>query len=277
MACEVRLALAAMGTRFELVIQGRYEPVLRAAGEAALEAIETAHRELTRFEPSSLLSHIRRAGRDRPVPLTVPMVALFADAQAVWRASDGAFDPTTADGAGFEAVELDFAAGTVRLRKDVALDFGAIGKGHALELAAAVLREHGVTSAFLHGGTSSAVAIGAPPGEQGWRVGLEGDDAPVLTLADAALSVSGARGRQIPDGDDWVSHVTDPRSGDPLTGDGRVAVIGPCARLADAWSTAALVLGRRPAALGPEWDVLLGAGGRWTRDAPSLSFYGGSS
>ena len=59
-----------MGTRFELLINGADEPAIRAAGEAALELIETAHRELTRFEPSSLVNHIRRVGQDRPVPLT---------------------------------------------------------------------------------------------------------------------------------------------------------------------------------------------------------------
>ena len=40
------------------------------------------------------------------------------------------------------------------------LDLGAIGKGYAVERAAEVLREAGVTSALMHGGTSTVQAIG---------------------------------------------------------------------------------------------------------------------
>ena len=277
MAEQVRLALQAMGTRFELLINGADEPAIRAAGEAALELIETAHRELTRFEPSSLVNHIRRVGRDRPVPLTGTMLALFADARAVWEASEGAFDPTTREGAPFDAVELDLDASTVRLREDVALDFGAIAKGHALDLAANLLRDHGITSAFLHGGTSSAVGIGAPSGGRSWRVALAGVAAPIIELHDSAVSVSGVLGRLVPRGADWVSHLANPRSGEALTGDRSAAVAGPSARLADAWSTAVLVAGERPLGLGPEWDVLLGGGGRWRRAAATQPSFASST
>lgn len=59
---------------------------------------------------------------------------------------------------------LDAARRTIRLlRPDVHLDLGGIAKGHALDLAADVLREAGVRAALLHGGTSAIVAIGAPP------------------------------------------------------------------------------------------------------------------
>ena len=47
----------------------------------------------------------------------------------------------------------------------MALDLGGVAKGHALDEAANVLQEHGVNCALIHGGTSSVVAIGNPPGE----------------------------------------------------------------------------------------------------------------
>jgi thiamine biosynthesis lipoprotein ApbE len=68
-----------------------------------------------------------------------------------------------------------------------------------------------------------------------------------VTLRDSALSVSAV----------WEEnpHPTrDPRTGLAVTGKRRVVVTGPSARLADAWSTAALVLGTAPV-LGPGWQV----------------------
>jgi FAD:protein FMN transferase len=135
------------------------------------------------------------------------------------------------------------------------IDLGGIAKGHALDQAGALLRSHGVTSALLHGGTSSVVAIGAPGapgGPDGWRVALgPGPGAATVTLRDEALSVSAAS----PPGN--AGHIVDPRTGRGVEEARRAAVVGPSARLADAWSTAATVLGARPPGCGPEWRVEL--------------------
>ena len=239
-----------MGTRFELVLGGEDPAALRPAGEAALEEIGACHERFNRFDDASLLSHIHRTAPARPVPLDADSFALFADALEVWRTSGGAFDPTV-PARSMDAVILDPAGRTIALsRPGVTLDLGAIAKGHALDLAAALLRQHGVTSAFLHGGSSSALGIGSPP-EGAWRVALWGGM--TVTLTDAALSVSAV----------WADNphpTVDPRTGVALTSTRRAAVIGPSARLADAWSTAALVLGERPAALGPAWTVHLDPG-----------------
>ncbi|NOT08254.1 MAG: FAD:protein FMN transferase [Gemmatimonadales bacterium] len=236
-----------MGTRFELVLVGDDAERHRPAGEAALELILEAHRRFTRFEPSGIGAHLaRRAGA--PVAVDPDTFGLFADAGLVWRRSEGAFDLTGAARA-MNTLHLDPAARTVTLtRADVELDFGAIAKGHALDLAAALLRNAGVESAFLHGGTSSAIGIGTPPGEPGWRVALGSESGASTTLLrDQALSVSAT----------WAGNphpTVDPRTGESLKGPRRVAVVGPSARLADAWSTAILVSGQRPT-LGPDWSI----------------------
>jgi FAD:protein FMN transferase len=247
---DLRLALGAMGTRFELVVPGAAEDAdTRAAAEAALEEIRRCHDHLTRFAPGGLPARIAGALPGEVVPLDPDTAALLADAVAVWRTSGGAFDPML--GAGLDALGFDPAGRVLAPRRaGLAPDFGAIAKGHALDLAARLLRAHGVTRAFLHGGTSSAIAIGAPPGRTGWGVALEGDSAGrTVFLRDRALSVSGA----------WAGnpHPTlDPRTGRPVPAPRRAAVLGPSARLADAWSTVALVLGRPPDGLGVGWDVL---------------------
>jgi thiamine biosynthesis lipoprotein len=105
-----------------------------------------------------------------------------------------------------------------------------------------VLREAGVASAFLHGGTSSVVAIGAPPGEAGWRVAIRdprgGPAVATVALCDEALGVSAPHGRIAACG---AGHVLDPRSGQPVARGSLAAVVHDTATLADAWSTALLV------------------------------------
>ena len=248
-----------MGTRFELVIEEAAAPreEWTAIAEAALDTVESCHRRLTRFASDSLVAHIARTAHRAPVRLDADTFALFEDALAVWRASGGAFDITVAPvmdgtGAAFDsamaAIVLDPVDRTIGCARPLALDLGGIAKGHALDLAARELRNLGVTAALLHGGTSSAVAIGAPPHDAGWPIALgPGEDAPVVSLHDEALSVSASIA---PDG---VAHLVDPASGGRTHAERTAAVVGPSARLADAWSTALLLLGRRPAALTDEW------------------------
>jgi thiamine biosynthesis lipoprotein len=246
-----------MGTRFELVLCGPVAEALRPAGEAAMEEIELWHRRLSRFTPDSLVSHLTRAAHAAPVRLDAETFALLQHALRVHRASHGAFDITLAprlEEQGFgpsavpgarevtsDAIRLDPARGTVEFtRPGISLDLGAIGKGHALDCAAAVLRAAGVECALLHGGTSTVVAIGAPPDTHGWRIalGFEGR-AGRVTLRDQALSVSDAASQRGRDG----GHILDARTGRPATWQGLVAVIGPSARLCDAWSTAIVARG----------------------------------
>lgn len=238
-----------MGSRFEVVLPADDPEALRPAGEAALAEIEEWHRRLTRFEPDSQLNHLHRAALDAPVNIDRDLYALLEDCVAVWRASGGAFDPAL--GTGMDAVELDPAQSTVRFtRPGVTLDLGGIAKGHALDHAARVLREGGVTAALVHGGTSSVVAIGRPPDDVGWKIALAGSGNPptVVTLADQALGTSSQFQRE---------HVADPRSGTLIKGARLVAVIGPTARLCDAWSTALLVLGQRPAAMPAAYEEIV--------------------
>jgi len=238
-----------MGTRFEVVLPAEDPEALRPAGEAALAEIEAWHQRLTRFAPDSQLGHLHRAAADAPVTVDRELLGLLQDCVAVWAASGGAFDPSL--GTGMDAVRLDPDAATVRFsRPGVTLDLGAIGKGHVLDTAARVLREAGVSSALVHGGTSSVIAIGTPPDQPSWKIALAGSGDPprILALQDSALGASSNQGRR---------HVVDPRTGQEVAGPRLAVVTGPSARLCDAWSTAALVLGVGPPALPPGYEVVI--------------------
>ena len=268
-----RLATGAMGTRFELaLLDGTGD--LRTAGEAAIDEIEMWHRRLSRFAPDSLVSHINREASHAPVRLDRDTFELFHDAVTVWRDSEGAFDITIAPAmtrAGYAdsavpACGAQIGAGALRLDPDtwaiefaeprVSIDLGGIGKGHALDRAASVLRDAGVTSALLHAGTSSIVAIGAPERSDGWRIEIPaGCERRIVALRDAAISVSDPGGPV--DERRSASHILDPRDGRPVPSSVRATVVGSSARLADAWSTALVVLGKTPAAFPSHYSAFI--------------------
>jgi thiamine biosynthesis lipoprotein len=259
----VRLAAAAMATRFEIVLGGEDEVGLRAAGEAALAEIRACEQAISPFLAGSSIARINREAGTRPVRVDPLTFELLEDCVRLVRATGSAFDPTvgaamralgfrgsTRDerageaaraAIGMDRVELDPERRTVRFKAaGLEFDVGAIGKGHALDLAAACLREAGVRCALLHGGTSTAIAIGAPPGQDGFRIAIGPEPrAPVAVIRDAALSVSSILGRRL---DDGTPHIVDPRCGRPAQGRATTAAaITRHARTADAWSTALLV------------------------------------
>jgi thiamine biosynthesis lipoprotein len=183
-------------------------------------------------------------------------------------------------------VQLNAGDFTVRfVREGVMLDLGAIGKGYAIERATEVLREAGVTSALLHGGTSTVQAIGQPPGEQFWKIAIEtpsrSPDAPPTLLAtvplkDEALSVSSVQEHSFREGGRTFGHIVDPRTGEPATGTVLAAVVLPSATETDALSTALLTLGsaghERIACLRPGIRTLVvsESGGRLSVEAKGI-------
>ena len=140
-------------------------------------------------------------------------------AEAVSRASDGAFDITVGplvqlwkrarrqrelpaanqiaaarESVGWQFLALDSRRRTARLKAPhMRLDPGGIAKGYALDEAAKVLGTHGVNR-FLVSGGGDMVAGEAPPGQSGWRVGLSGRRAICAAFAIGCASAGGRCG-----------------------------------------------------------------------------------
>jgi FAD:protein FMN transferase len=219
-----------MATEFEIALPAGSDALF---AEEALELVRECEARWSRFRSDSYLAFLEREAPRRAVALDADAFELFDVALRVWRESAGAFDIAWRSEEGSSAaIELDRAARTLRLHAPLALDLGALAKGHALDRAREHLLSRGVARALLHGGTSSITAIGS-----GWKVALAGS-ARVLELADESLSVSGQRGR---------AHVLDPRTRRPVARAGLAWVRASGGLLAEGWSTAALVLGYVPA------------------------------
>ena len=131
----------------------------------------------------------------------------------------------------------------------VQLDFGGVGEGAAMEIAAGILRQHGIEHALLTLG-GDILAMGQR-GKRPWRVAIEdpisGGSALLadLELRDGeGLFTSGnyARFRTAPDGQRWP-HILDPRTGRPATGTALAAVVARDPVAADAVSTVLMIAG----------------------------------
>lgn len=274
----VRLALEAMATRFELVLYGDDLVRLRATGEEALQEIARLDRQLSFYNAASDVSWINARAAAGPVPVAPGVFHLLQRCQALSAATDGAFDITIAPlmrawrfvggrgaipddetlarahaSVGFSHLHLDTETSSVTFRRSgMSIDLGASGKGYAIDAAIEILREHGVTSALLHGGTSSVHALGARPDGSPWRIGWNppGGAGRTLDIRSGAFSISALHGKSFVAGGREHGHVMDPRTGRTSSAARAAAVMGPGSLECDALSTALLVLG-------PAWLPLL--------------------
>ncbi|MGD1085579.1 MAG: FAD:protein FMN transferase [Verrucomicrobiota bacterium] len=292
------VARNAMATRFEIVLHGANPAALRAAGEEALDEVERLEARLSLYRPSSEIARVNALAARQPVRVSPPVFELLQRAAQLHRHSGGAFDITIAPlvrcwgfmgGAGqlpdpeqiararsrvgMHHVSLSPDDCSVRFDAEgVMLDLGAIGKGCAIDCAVRTLRESGVTSALIHGGTSTTYAIGHPPDAEAWKVALashpdpnpnpipspalvpgQPPQLPTLLLRDESLSVSAGWGKSFESGGRTYGHVLDPRTGEPVSETLLAAVALPSATESDALSTALLVTGAAGARALAQW------------------------
>jgi thiamine biosynthesis lipoprotein len=271
----VRVSRRAMATTFEVAIPyGTPDAV--AAAEAALDLIDSIEDQLTVFRDSSEVARLNSKAVAESVVVSESLFRLLETCSAISLETAGAFDPATGamtkawgfyrregrlpppaertaamHASGMRHVVLDPDRRCVKFRRPgLELNFGGIGKGYALDLAAELLRRNwGVRSALLHGGGSSVYAVGHPPGQlDGWVIDLKHPTDETRTLGsvrlkDEGFGTSAATFQFFEFQGKKLGHVLDPRVGWPAEGTAAATVVAPTAAEADAWSTAAFVLG----------------------------------
>jgi FAD:protein FMN transferase len=251
-----------MGTVLQVTVVAADDSEARAAAEAAIDEARRWDDILTTWRPDGELARLNLRAGSGPVPLSPDLSTALRTMQRYAGATDGAFDPAVgplvdlwrgphsprpmpvalAQHHVADALRLD--GETATLAAGAKLDAGGIGKGMALDAAAALLRRRGVQAAYLDFGGSSQVAIGAPPdAPDGWRVAVSGlgpnQLLGVLPLRDAALSTSRAAS-----GPSAAGPIIDPRSGQPVTAPRLATVRAADATAAEAWSKAVIIGGR---------------------------------
>ena len=241
-----RRAFRAMGTDVELFLASEPSATAAALLDEAEREFERLEALLSRFRPSSELSALNRSGRVAASRDLLTVVELALDAR---ERTAGRFDPTVHDAlvaAGydrtFDHVPRDGSSGaagarcggavtvsgrTIELEPGFRLDLGGIGKGYAVDRAAAILAAAGPVLVDAGG---DIAALGRPD-ELGWRVGIEtGGETITVALEDAAIATTGRdRRRWRRDGRER-HHLIDPATGRPAETDLlRVTVVAPTA------------------------------------------------
>jgi thiamine biosynthesis lipoprotein len=123
------------------------------------------------------------------------------------------------------------------------LDLGGIAVGYSIDEAMDVLIGSGIGRALIDV-SGDCRGMGAPPDEPaGWPVQIAGSTR-VVRLRDNALATSSNKKSVVELEKRILGHVMDPDRGCPVDTRRQVTQVAPCAVLADALSTAALVSGR---------------------------------
>jgi thiamine biosynthesis lipoprotein len=263
-----------MGTLARIKLYAAGPEQAQAGFRAAFDRIAQLDEILSDYKAESELNRLCRTAVHRPVAVSADLFRVLAASQKLADETNGAFDVTlgpvirlwrqarhdkrvpdqaalreAADRSGWRKLHLDEAGRTVTLDQEgMQLDLGAIGKGYAADAALAVLEEHGMRSALV--AMSGDLAFGdPPPGQRGWRIGVDVVDradagfARVLELCNAAVSTSGDAEQGVEWGGKRYSHIIDPSTEMALTRAIGITVVARRGIDADSLSTAASVLG----------------------------------
>lgn len=261
----------AMSTSLAVTLPDR--PGAEAAGGRVVERFHQLEDELSEWREGSPLAVVNQAAGGEPVAVPADLLAVVGRGLAIARRTGGAFDPTWASLWGlwdfraaaprvppadeiarraalvdYRAVELDAGAGTLRLpRPGMQIGLGGIAKGWALDRAAAELRAAGWSDFLIVAG--GQVYAAGERGGRPWRVGVRDprggpeDFFATLSLRDRSTSTSGDyESFFVVDGVRY-HHILDPRTGYPARGLRSATAVTANATLADALSTALMVLG----------------------------------
>jgi thiamine biosynthesis lipoprotein ApbE len=266
--------------------------------DAELAAIDLA---CSRFRPDSELMRLDLA-EGRPARVSPLLARALAAAVDAARITDGHVDPTvgaamaelgydrdysllTPDGTpvrvvehavpGWRLIELDRAAGIVRVPAGVRLDLGATAKALAADLAAARIHETLGTGVLV--GIGGDIAVAGDPPDGGWTVRVQDVTGPADAPAEGAtetigisaggLATSSLSARRWIRGGRLMHHVLDPRTGLPVASTWRTVSVAAATCLdANVASTDAIVRG----ASAPAWLTMRGLSARLVDDAGAV-------
>ncbi len=255
-----------MATVFEMLL---FEDAVDSelVSNAIFEEIDRIEQELSYFIPSSDIFRFNRLPAGQALRLGVSAFDCTTLAKEVYTQTNGAFDPTA--GAlisgrrpwdeqeenpiggivppeseervqvGMDAIAIDTEShSAVKLADGVTIDLGGIGKGYALDQAKIIFDDWGIETALIHAGQSTSLPIGTRPGNIAWPMRIldprnEKDELARFELQNMAISASAA----IND-----SHILDPFTGAPVGKRLGAWAIAATGAMADALSTAFMVM-----------------------------------
>lgn len=237
----------------------------------------TINKSMSTYDDTATIMAFNRAKAGEVIAIDDDFKKVLADSRTIFKASDGAFDPTVMPlvllwGFGKELTTerlnnppskdeiakvrtligldkvLDDADGIKKATDGVGLDFSAIAKGYGVDKVAQVLSENGVSDYMVEIGGEVATK-GNNPNGKAWTIGI---DMPTinstvtnrelltaLPLNNDHLATSGSYRNFLEYNGVHYSHTIDPKTAYPVVGSAlSVTVLASTTALADGWATA---------------------------------------
>lgn len=240
------------------------------AAEARVQAISAV---LTDYDSKSETRQLSARAHERFVSVSPDLWNVLSASKRWHEVSDGAFDSSLGQltqlwrkyrrskakrppqesveralaASGWDNIQLDYERRAIRITApNIRLDFGAIGKGYAVDEAYKILKDGGLTRCLVN--MSGNMRFGDPPPERdSWHIEISpvsqgGKPFRRINVSNTSIATSGDLWQYtIVDGH-RRSHILDPRTGLGVLGPISATVLAATATDADAMATIATVL-----------------------------------
>lgn len=180
----------AMGTRFNAVFPEVDEELCERLFRMIKNEIKRVEAKLNYFDERSLVFNINKNAFNNDFELDDEMFKIISICIDYHKLTYGAFDITMRRLIDFynqnpetdktnlyscmKAISLNQEKKTIRfLDQETKIDFGAFGKGYALNNVIKIVKEFNFENAFFSFGESSILAMGNHPNGNGWKIGIK--------------------------------------------------------------------------------------------------------
>lgn len=263
-----------MGSSLQVTVWTADDPGATTAIDAVFAEFDRLDHLMSVWKEGSDVLRLNAAAGREPVRVSPETLDVLTVARQVSEWTDGKFDVTFGALSGlwkfdhdqddriphpadvqarlplvdYRALDVDDTSRTAFLRRPgMRVHLGGIGKGFAVDRAAALLRAEGITDFLIQSGGD--LYAGGRRGDRSWRAGIRDPRGPAdqvfaaMDVHDETFSTSGDYERFFLQDGRRYHHILDPDEGAPARGCRSVTIVARQAVLADALSTGVFVLG----------------------------------
>jgi thiamine biosynthesis lipoprotein len=211
---------------------------LESLFQEIIDKTEQIEQQISKFIPGSETSRINSCAGFKPVRVNSFYYKLIERSLSFYTLTGGFFSICKGDRSLNESfgIALNKESQSITLNNPgTSLNFGAVGKGIAVEQALELLKNNGIKHALINFGDSSVYGLGLHPHGDCWPVAVSnGSHTQKFSLKNNALSSSSLHHV----GDKLVPHIFNPETGKLVTKNEKVVVISSSPVIAEILSTA---------------------------------------
>ncbi|MGB5691262.1 MAG: FAD:protein FMN transferase [Flavobacteriaceae bacterium] len=270
----VQRTLEIMGAKYEFTLVVPNEEIGYINIEEAASEIKRVEKMISSWIPESETSLINENAGISPVKVSDELFKLIDRCIKISEITDGAFDisygpltelwrfdgsmqylPTPeeirrcVDRVGYDRIYLNTLERTVFLKKPgMKLNFGGVGKGYSVDRAKELLISKGVLAGMINA-SGDITTWGTKSTGEKWLIGIEnpGWRKNIFTwipIVESSVSITANYKKYVMMNGKRYSHIINPKTGYPVTGIDKVAVLSKTSELCDALATAVVILGK---------------------------------